>query len=171
MKQLITYGLFLIMVSGLSAQLSRTTNPEFEKEIDGLLSETIPFVYVEELAKKDISKLILLDAREWEEYAVSHIPQARYIGFDEPSMTVLSDVEKDKEIIVYCSIGYRSEKIAEQLKEMGYHNVKNLYGSIFEWVNQGHQIENNKRQATNKIHTYSKKWSRWMLNKAFEKVW
>lgn len=171
MKQFITYSLILIMASGLSAQLSRTTSVEFEQEIDGLLSESMPVVYVEDLAKKDKSELILLDAREWEEYSVSHIPQARFIGYDEPSMTVLSDVEKDKEIIVYCSIGYRSEKIAERLKEMGYQNVTNLYGSIFEWVNQGHQIENNHGKTTNKIHTYNKKWSRWMINKAFEKVW
>lgn len=171
MKAILTYSLLLFSTINLNAQLSRTTNPEFEKEIDGLLSESVPFVYVAELAKKDASNTILLDAREWKEYTVSHIPKARYIGYDRPSFNVVSDVDKDDEIIVYCSIGYRSEKIAERLKDMGYTKVYNLYGSIFEWVNQGHQIENIDGEQTKKIHTYNKKWSRWMINKSFESFW
>lgn len=171
MKHLIIFCVFLLTTASLSAQLQRTTNPKFEKKIDRLLSESVPFVYVEDLAKKDKSELILLDAREWEEYKISHIPQARYIGYDRPTMDVLSDVEKDKEIVVYCSIGYRSEKIAERLNDMGYENVTNLYGSIFEWVNQGHEVENSDGEVTKKIHTYDKSWSRWMINKAYEKVW
>lgn len=171
MRQFLICSLFLFVFTSITAQQSRTTNPKFEQKIDGLLSETVPFVYVADLAKKDMSETVLLDAREWDEYNLSHIPDAHYIGYDEPSFTAVSDLDKDSEIIVYCSIGYRSEKIAERLKDMGYTNVWNLYGSIFEWVNQGNQIENNQGEQTKKIHTYSKRWSRWMINQSFESVW
>ena len=40
-------------------------------------------------------------------------------------------------IIVYCSIGVRSEDIGEKLKELGYTKILNLYGGIFDWKNKG----------------------------------
>lgn len=159
------------MSSQLFGQIQRTTNPKFENKIDALLSETMPFKYVSELSDKKLDNFILLDAREWEEYEASHIPNARYIGYDHPVYTVLSDVDSDTEVVVYCSIGYRSEKIAEQLQKQGFKNVFNLYGSIFEWVNQGNEIEDIDGNPTNKIHTYNKSWSKWMINEHFQKVW
>lgn len=155
----------------LSAQLNRTTNPAFEQKIDDLLSETIPFIYVEQLKETELESVLILDAREWEEYEVSHIPTARYIGYENPVFNDLSDVDPDTEVIVYCSIGYRSEKIAEQLEQRGFTRVLNLYGSIFEWVNQGQTIEDMKGKSTQKIHTYNRKWSKWMINESFQKVW
>ena len=49
---------------------------------------------------------------------------------------------------MYCSIGKRSEKVTQKLKKAGYNNVSNLYGGIFEWVNQGNEVvdTNNKVQ-------------------------
>lgn len=171
MKTVLIYIFLLCFANGLFGQLSRTTNPAFEQKIDALLSETIPFVYVEELKQKSLDNIILLDARELEEYEVSHIPNAKFIGYDSPVFTSLDNVSTDKEIIVYCSIGYRSEKIAEQLMERGFTKVHNLYGSIFEWVNQGQEIEDIDGKLTQKIHTYNKRWSKWMINESFQKVW
>jgi len=171
MKRLIFYICFLFVSTSICAQIERTTNIKFEEKIDGLLSETMPFVYVGVLEDKKADEFILLDAREWEEYELSHIPNARYIGYERPVFSVLSDIDTDTEIIVYCSIGYRSEKIGEQLKERGFTNVFNLYGSIFEWVNQGNEIEDSQGQSTQKIHTYNRNWSKWMINERFQKVW
>jgi len=171
MKRIIIYICLLFISNHLSGQLHRTTNIKFEEKIDDLLSETMPFIYISDLEGKDLDSIILLDAREWEEYEVSHIPNARYIGYDQPVFSVLSDVELDSEVIVYCSIGYRSEKMAEQLKKQGFKNVFNLYGSIFEWVNQGNEIEDIHGDPTQNIHTYNKTWSKWMINERFQKTW
>ena len=50
-------------------------------------------------------------------------------------------------------IGVRSEQIGEQLKAMGYDNIKNLYGGIFEWTNQGYPVFKGNQQ-TLKVHAY-----------------
>jgi len=113
----------------------------------------------------------LLDARELEEYVVSRIPGAIHFGYDNPKWSLLESVAKDKEIIVYCSIGYRSEKIGEKLIKRGYTNVRNLYGSIFEWANRGYTLEGPRQRTTNKVHTYNKKWSTWVLNDSVQKVY
>ena len=47
----------------------------------------------------------------------------------------VEDIARESTIVVYCSVGYRSEKIAEELDKLGFTNVSNLYGGIFEWIN------------------------------------
>jgi len=63
---------------------------------------------------------------------------------------------------VYCSLGIRSEDIAEKLKKAGYNNVLNLYGGIFEWKNKDFTVYNSEGTQTEKIHTFSKEWSKWL---------
>jgi hypothetical protein len=72
---------------------------------------------------------------------------------------------------LYCSIGYRSEKIGEKLKDAGYTNVQNLFGSIFEWVNQELPVENSKDEIVKKVHTYNRLWGKWVDKKKTERVW
>ena len=80
-------------------------------------------------------------------------------------------VPKDSTVVLYCSIGYRSEKVAEELRERGFTKVYNLYGSIFEWVNQGLPVVDTTGEQTRKVHTYNAKWGRWVDKKQAEKVW
>ena len=170
-----TFTLLSIVFIGLSTataqtDFNRTINPEFEKDVDSYLNYSVPAITVKNLIQiKD--DVILLDARETKEYEVSHIPGARYVGFDDFDNSVLYDIDKDNRIVVYCSIGFRSEKIGEKLKKLGYFNTYNLFGSIFEWVNAGQQLEDKNGRPTNKVHTYNKKWSKWVTEGTAEKVW
>jgi len=170
MKHIILFFTFLISTS-VTAQLARTTNASFEKKIDKLLSESVPFQYVGDLTEEKMKEFVVLDAREKEEYDISRIPGAQYIGYDHPDYSAVANVDKDTPLLVYCSIGYRSEKIGEKLEKQGYTNVYNLYGSIFEWVNQGKPIVGSSGDKTTNIHTYNKKWSKWMINPDYEKTW
>ena len=70
-----------------------------------------------------------LDIREKEEYAVSHIRTAKRMN---PNGTGISkmNLNKDEVIIVYCSIGARSQDFGEKLKKQGYKKVYNLYGGL-----------------------------------------
>jgi len=70
--------------------------------------------------------------------------------------------DKESEIIVYCSIGYRSEKITEQLVQEGFKNVQNLYGGIFEWKNQGNEVVRPDGKPTEDVHAYSRLWGIWL---------
>ena len=71
---------------------------------------------------------------------------------------------KNEAIVVYCSLGIRSETIGETLKASGYTNIKNLYGGIFEWKNKNFKVYNNKQIETDSIHAFSKTWSKWLKN-------
>ncbi len=107
------------------------------------------------------SSVVFLDAREPNEYGVSHLKNALHIGYDHFELSSVQHLDKQAPIIVYCSIGYRSEKIAQKLKQSGFTNVSNLYGGIFEWVNQNHPVYDGVGKTT-KIHAYSRSWGIWL---------
>ncbi|MCF8324693.1 MAG: rhodanese-like domain-containing protein [Leadbetterella sp.] len=163
MKKIIIIVLVLLQSFASIAQ-----SKSFDVLLRGLIKKTVPIIKVQELKSKS-AEVVLLDARELEEFEVSHLRNARYVGFNNFSLEVIKDIPKTTPIVVYCSIGVRSEKIGEKLLAAGYTNVKNCYGSIFEWVNQGNEIVDMQNQPTKKIHAYNKKWGVW-VNKG-EKVY
>lgn len=132
--------------------------------------KSVPYIKVSEL--KDKTNLIFLDAREPKEYNVSHIEKAILVGYDDFKNETVTNAITDKNtpIVVYCSIGVRSENIGEKLLKLGYTNVYNLYGGIFEYKNNGGKVVNNQNQETNNVHTYNKKWSKYLTkgNKVYE---
>ena len=145
-------------------------NDQFDQRLSGLLNFTVPIIGVAELAEtKD--QYVILDTREPEEFALSHIEGAQYLGYKQLNESVLAELDKDSPIVLYCSVGYRSEKIGERLQKKGFTKVYNLYGSIFEWVNQGHPVVDNAGYPTDKVHTYNKKWSKWVEEGKATKVW
>ena len=143
-------------------------NPDFEKKINSYISRTVPLITIEEL-QKNKNEVIIFDARDLKEYNNSHIEGA--IFFDLQKIKQKRDLLKNKKIVVYCSIGYRSERKGEELQELGFENVYNLYGGIFEWVNEGLPLRNMDNSETLNIHTYNKNWSRWITNKNYHKNW
>lgn len=130
----------------------------FDDMFNRLTDGSVEVVYPKDVADKPV---VLLDAREPNEFAVSHLKGARNIGYDDFSIEILKDIPKDTEIVIYCSVGYRSEKVGEQLQEAGFENVSNLYGGIFHWVNEGGEVVNDSG-ATPSVHAYNKKWGKWL---------
>lgn len=126
-------------------------------------SNSVPYITVQELAMPK-TQAIILDAREEQEFEVSHIKNALHVGYNEFDIKTVEQklINKNKLIVVYCSLGIRSEDIAEQLKRSGYSNVYNLYGGIFEWKNHNFKVYNNVEE-TNKVHGFSKAWSKWLI--------
>lgn len=135
-------------------------NPEYAQRLDGLLSHSVPEISVDEASRRD--SVVYLDARSLEEFAVSRIPGAYWVGFDDFSLDRVSAVPRHHPVVVYCSVGYRSEKITEDLRAAGFREVSNLYGGIFEWVNQGLPVED-RLGPTMKVHAYNRAWGRWLL--------
>lgn len=124
-----------------------------------LLSHRVQEVSVERLDK---SRYHILDARSYREFEVSHIPEATWVGYEEFSLDRLAGIDNQTPVAVYCSVGYRSERIAEQLQRQGYANVVNVYGGIFEWVNTKRPVVTDDGTETDKIHGYSKFWGFWL---------
>jgi rhodanese-related sulfurtransferase len=113
-------------------------------------------------AKIGESNVYFLDTREKKEFDVSHIKTAMHTGYDNFKMSSVSKIPKNAEIIVYCSIGARSQTIGQKLMKAGYTNVKNMYGGMFYWANSGFPMVNNSNQTTTKIHGFSKDWGKWV---------
>lgn len=168
MRYLILFMLpALIQAQDVPAAL--VANPDFDRTIRDYLDFSVPVISCNDLEGMK-NEVLILDSRTRPEYDVSHIPGAHFIGFDAFDEALLADVPKEKKIVVYCSIGYRSEKVGERIQAMGY-EVSNLYGSIFEWVNQGKQIVDNTGHKTHELHTYNRKWSKWVEADSVQKTW
>ena len=159
-------SLFFILVFGcLSANLAAqpTISSSYNTMLRSLLSFSVPTTTCTDLnTALKTTQIVLLDTREPREYAVSHLPGAQNVGYDNFDIKKLKNVSKNSPIVVYCSVGYRSEKIGEKLQKAGYKNVKNLYGSIFEWINEGYSVVDSNNNPTKKIHAYNKIWGIWL---------
>lgn len=129
-----------------------------------VVSHTVPLIKPEKVKDKT-GKIYFLDAREKKEFFISHIENAQYIGYNFPDFSALNKIPNNAIIVVYCSVGYRSEKIAEKVKAMGYKNVFNLYGGIFNWANLKLPLVDAKNNPTEKVHGYSQEWGKWLLTK------
>ncbi len=160
--------LLLSMLTIALTSKAQVENGAYNLMLKTMLSHSVNEISVGELAK--LKDAVLLDAREEAEYKISHLLNARYVGYDSFNMDSLKNIDKQATIIVYCSVGYRSEKIAEKLKSAGFVNVSNLYGGIFEWVNQGNQVVDSNEKKTNNVHAYNKTWGIWLNkgNKVYE---
>lgn len=135
-------------------------NPEFEKAVKDILSFSVPTISCEEL-NANYEDYLLLDARSPVEFKVSHLKGAKWVGYEDFSIKSIKGIDPATKIVIYCSVGYRSEKIAERLQRLGYENVQNLYGSIFEWTNQGYPLYKGKK-TTKKVHAVDADWAKWV---------
>ena len=134
---------------------------EFDAMANKMAEGSTPDISVTQLVMNK-EKYIILDSREQKEYDTSHIPNALWIGYDDFNIDRLNKISKNDKIVVYCSVGYRSERIGEKLIKAGFKDVSNLKGSIFDWVNEGYTIHDQSGEPTKKIHGYNKKWSKWL---------
>lgn len=124
---------------------------------------TVPQMAPETLYRAMPGQYLILDTRERAEYEISHLPQAVWVGYDDFDLGRLAGGATDQPILLYCSVGYRSERIGERLLAAGYTQVFNLYGGIFAWKNQGYPLRDAADQPTERVHTYNQDWSQWLL--------
>lgn len=169
MCALIKRFLFLGLTIPFSACTAQTSSGSFNAMLNTLLSHSVPEISVNQAVELHTSGALFLDARELREYEVSHIQGATYVGYDHFDPQRVAGVAVDRPIVVYCSVGYRSEKIAERLRAAGYTQVSNLYGGIFEWVNQGLPVVSGPDEVTKRVHAYNRTWGVWL--KKGEKVY
>ena len=76
----------------------------------------------------------LLDVREPYEYQIAQIGGKLIPQNDVPNR--LAEIDRDREVIVHCRSGARSQRIAEFLQQSGYPKVVNLAGGILAWSDE-----------------------------------
>ena len=96
---------------------------------------------IPQLSVKDLKRRIdagedvyILDVREPYEYRIAQIGGKLIPQTDVPNR--LAEIDRDREIIVQCRSGVRSQRIAEFLKQQGYPRVVNLAGGILAWADE-----------------------------------
>jgi adenylyltransferase/sulfurtransferase len=100
------------------------------------LKNGIPQITVKELkARRDAGEdIFLLDVREPYEFQIAQIGGKLIPQNDVPQR--LSEIPRNREIVVHCRSGARSQKIAEFLKQSGYNDVVNVAGGILAWADE-----------------------------------
>lgn len=157
MTRTILSAFLLLLCTPAQAQ-----NPEgFDEMIEQMVKGTVPFISSEHLRSMDTETIFLLDTRESDEFEVSHLKGAQMVGYDDLDTDYLESIPIGATIVTYCSIGYRSEKVGQRLLSLGHEKVFNLKGGIFDWVNNGGEINSN---GSMQVHGYDQSWSKW-LNK------
>lgn len=121
-------------------------------------------VDVEDLLQKPSPDCVMIDVRPEEERSVSIIPGAiRFEEFEESP-----DAFAGKQLVAYCTAGYRSGVYAQQMKAKGY-EVVNLRGGILSWCQHEQPLSDNNGQHTHKVHVYGKMWN--LVSAPYEGVW
>ena len=115
--------------------------------------------------------ILLLDVREREEFAVSHIPGAVRVDPGTWSWSFMKRFAAQanaKKVIFYCSVGVRSSALAKQvqeaLKTRGARAVYNLDGGIFAWHNESRRLTDRKGD-TSYVHPFDGHWGKLIQRK------
>ncbi len=111
------------------------------------------------LADRQRPAPVLLDVRTAAEWEVSHLPGARRVDPQASAEAAGAGLSRETPIVTYCSVGYRSAKMAQRLRAAGFTRVQNLEGSIFAWANEGRPLRHDGKRAR-LVHPYNAVWGR-----------
>lgn len=131
-------------------------------QFGGLFAPDVPSVSVEELvaaqqggvpegSRENRSPFLLVDVRDDNEFSVSMIPGA----ITRSEYENHRDRYSAQRIVPYCTVGYRSGKYTEKLREQGVDAV-NFEGSIMAWVEAGQPLVTPDGEDTRRVHTWSR---------------
>ena len=94
---------------------------------------------LEQQAKR-AERLFVLDVRTPEEFAQGHVPGAVNVPLDQLGAR-LAAVPRDREVVIYCRTGRRSQLAADLLAANGYTRLRHLEGDMQGWVEKGRPVE------------------------------
>ena len=86
---------------------------------------------------------VLIDVREADEYAASHLPGAVHMSRGMLEFKMASNPKmqpRDLNILLYCKTSGRAALSAKSLADMGYTHVRSIAGGVDAWVAAGHEI-------------------------------
>lgn len=106
----------------------------------GLLSpQTAAEINVQEAYQLREEGAFILDVREPDEWVEHHIPGATLIPLGELASRV-DEVPRDREIVVVCRSGNRSQTGRDILRNAGFENVTSMAGGVNDWIASGFEV-------------------------------
>lgn len=171
MKRFLALGLLGAALPGCSgARDAQAIEPEDRRAAiaemyDGYRAEfpDVPEIDAPTLMQRR-DEVMIVDVRTPEEQAVSMLPGA----ITQTAFEADKSAYKDKEIVTYCTIGYRSGLYAETLGEEGFRAL-NLKGSVLEWAHEGGEFVDPDGIPTQRVHVYGEEWN--LLPDGYVPVW
>jgi len=104
--------------------------------------------------------VLWVDVRTAAEWAVGHLPEAQRIEAA-TGLVALAARHPDHLIVVYCSVGERSSRVAaEALAQQPDLAIANLRGGIFSWVVAELPVVAANGTAVTRVHPYDAHWGR-----------
>jgi rhodanese-related sulfurtransferase len=91
-----------------------------------------------------LGKRVVIDVREYDEYAAGHLPGAINIprGILEFKIGMVPEcANKDGAFLIYCRTSGRAALSAVQLQKLGYGNIVSLAGGFEAWNNENRPTE------------------------------
>ena len=119
MKKGIAALMALLLLSGCAAPAENTEQAAEYRMVT--MDEAIELMETED-------DYIILDVRTEQEYAEGHIPGSVNIPLQSIDKVASLVENKDRPLYVYCQSGFRSGQASDELRQMGYSNVKNIGG-------------------------------------------
>jgi sulfur-carrier protein adenylyltransferase/sulfurtransferase len=107
-----------------------------EPKQEGPMKNGIPQISVKELKRRMDAgdDFLLLDVREPFEYQIANLAGKLIPQGEVPAR--LAEIDRERDIVVHCRSGARSQRIAEFLAQQGYPKVANLAGGILAWADE-----------------------------------
>jgi rhodanese-related sulfurtransferase len=137
------------------------TFAEIDRRFEGVTNVSTDYVATQlqapQQANPQSPKPILLDVREPAEFEVSHLQGAVQVSNLEAALGALHGVRPDQQIIVYCSVGWRSSALAQSLSKNGFKRVSNMRGGIFTWANEGRELRA-RAGTVDLVHPFNADW-------------
>ncbi|MBI5053866.1 MAG: rhodanese-like domain-containing protein [Chloroflexi bacterium] len=93
-------------------------------------------IAVKEAVAKREAGAFILDVRTVEEWKEFHVPNSTLIPLDELPKRV-AEVPRDKEVVVVCRSGNRSQAGRDILLNAGFTKVTSMSGGLNEWRSLG----------------------------------
>ena len=156
MKKILHIILSLSLVSCISPNQAANKSKIVE-EMANTIQKKFPSVQnisvTESLKNPKYSDSIFLDVRSENEQKVSVIPGS--ISMDQFNKN--PELYKNKKVIVYCTIGYRSSEKVIELSKKGV-EAYNLKAGILAWAEEGLLFEKDGIE-TKKVHVYAEAWN------------
>jgi len=100
---------------------------------------------------------LFIDVREPDEWEEGHIPGAIHVTRGRLESRIEGLVpDKERPLLVYCSVGARSAFATKALGEMGYTDVVNLAGGFNDWKRNGFEVTIPRVLSTEQRSRYSR---------------
>ena len=132
-------GVALLAVAGCAPASAATPPAVAPAVVANTPAATAPLpdtISVAEAAAKRDAGAFVLDVRDPDEWNEYHIPGSALIPLDQLE-TRLSEVPRDKEVVVVCRSGNRSQPGRDVLKNAGFTQVTSMSGGLKEWKAAG----------------------------------